>query len=723
MKTRTLFVSGLFVLLMVVSASAGAGSSRASSNLPPVPLPVWQSEVVAPGVDLTDQGVQGMALDPDGRPHVVYGRNRLFHAWYDGASWQIEMIDAVGGSRSGPAIAIDDAGTITIVAYPDRGLLQELVVYTHTPASGWQTASVPMPGIGYFPVLSLALDGDGRPHLIATGSTPNQSPLLLYAYDAPQGWVSEPMAIQRHALGKLSLALDSHNRPVVLYETYNETGGGQTLWLARRGATGWVYELVADAMSVSSKALALNAADRAHVVFIDGDQMALIYRYQTVDGWQTLVDYSDGDALSLALDESGRPHVVYVSPSVGLLYLVLHSEGWQPTTVTGNVYTAAANTLLLDDAGTAHIASLKYGEALYYATNQSGDWAVTPIARQDVVGQRHVLALDADDNPTLLYYQPSTAQLRWAVRNGGEWITSLVAGDVVPDLEMTLAIGPDGVAQIAYIDDDDDKLIVGSLGAGGWALQTLSTANRNLALVVGQDNRLHLIVIQSDRLIYWTKQGGIWQREQASPVGVAIRSAFLALNSQGRPTVVYFAPIIDGLTVAVRQSLGNWTTTLRPYRMLTAMALGPDDAVYLLFMGERYEPGKPPWTFISLWLAEQQGSDWQDTQLYENLFNGEYPDGRLLFDADGRRHIVIRDPDGYLRYQRQEADGQGSGEGIVGSSRDFAIGAFALAVGSDGQPRVSQQVGGDLVLHRREIRWLDQHALLPFVPVLGYGMR
>ena len=51
MKTRTLFVSGLFVLLMVVSASAGAGSSRASSNLPPVPLPVWQSEVIAPGVD------------------------------------------------------------------------------------------------------------------------------------------------------------------------------------------------------------------------------------------------------------------------------------------------------------------------------------------------------------------------------------------------------------------------------------------------------------------------------------------------------------------------------------------------------------------------------------------------------------------------------------------------------------------------------------------------
>ena len=715
MKTRTLVVSGLFVLLMVVSAPAAAGSPRSSSNLPPTPLPVWQGEVVAPGVDLTDQGGRGMALDPDGRPHVVYGRNRLFHAWYDGAAWQVEMVDTAGGSRSGPAIVIDDAGTITIVAYPDRGLLREVVVYSHAPGGAWQMTAVPMPGIGYFPVLSLALDGDGQPHLVATGSTPNQSPLLLYAYDGPQGWVSEPIAIQRHALGQLSLAVDSHNRPVVLYEIYNGATGGQTLWLARRGAAGWTHERVAEAVSVFGKALALGAMDRAHIVFIDGDQKSLVYTYQTGAGWHSVVDYSDGDSLDMALDESGRPHVATVSPSIGLVYRVLRSDGWQVTTVSPTVYSAAATTLLLDDAGAAHIASLKYGDTLRYATNTSGDWVITPIARQDVVGQIHALALDGDDNPTLLYYQSSTAQLRWAVRGSGGWVTSLVAGDVSPDLELALAIGPNGVAQIAYIDDDDDKLIAGSLAAGGWALQTLSTANRNLALVVGQDNRPHLITLENERLIYWTKQGGVWQREQASPAGVAVRSAYLALDSQGRPTVVYFAPNIDGLTVVVRQSLGHWTTTLLPYRGVTAMALGPDDNVNLLYVADRTEGGKPPWVIISLWLAEQQGSDWQDSQLYEDLFNGEYPDGRLLFDADGGRHLIIRDQNGYLSYQRQEADGQGSGEGVVGNS-----GNFDLAVGSDGQPRVSLQNGGDLIFYRREIRWLDQHALLPVVPNLGY---
>jgi hypothetical protein len=334
----------------------------------------------------------------------------------------------------------------------------------------------------------------------------------------------------------------------------------------------------------------------------------------------------------------------------------------------------------------------------------------------------HALALDTTDNPTLLYYQPSTAELRWAAKEGEAWVTSLVADDVRPDLELALAIGPDGVAQIAFLDDQEERLIAGSLGANGWVLEPLSTGNRNLALVVGSDNRPHLIVIQNERLIYWTKLGGVWQSEPASPDGASVRSASLALDSQGRPKVIYYVSDVSGLTVAVRQSAGNWTTEAMPYRGRTAMALGPDDAVNLLFIDERYEPGKPPWTFVSLWLAEQQGSVWQDTMLYEDLFMGEYPDGRLLFDADGRRHIVTREPGGYLRYHRREADGQGSGEGITRSG-GYAGGAFALVVGSDGQPRVSRQHDGDLLLYRREILWLDQHVLLPVVPVLGYGMR
>ena len=109
----------VWLLILVVAAGrvpAADSAPDSSSTILPVPLPVRQSEVVAPGVDLTDQGVRGMALDPDGRPHVVYGRNHLFHAWYDGASWQIETVVAAGGSESGPVIAIEHA-----VAIPSAG--------------------------------------------------------------------------------------------------------------------------------------------------------------------------------------------------------------------------------------------------------------------------------------------------------------------------------------------------------------------------------------------------------------------------------------------------------------------------------------------------------------------------------------------------------------------------------------------------------------------------
>ena len=72
-------------------------------------------------------------------------------------------------------------------------------------------------------------------------------------------------------------------------------------------------------------------------------------------------------------------------------------------------------------------------------------------------------------------------------------------------------------------------------------------------------------------------------------------------------------------------------------------------------------------------------------------------DSRLLLNAAGQVHIVRRD-----------ATGQWTGE-----ERGRSNGSFALAVGSDGRPRVSNHVDGDLLLMTRDILWLDNHALLP----------
>ncbi len=172
MKARIAFSFLLALVFLIVAGSHSFAGNAHESGIPPVPLPVWQSEVAVPGVALTEQGVPGMALDPDGRPHLVYGRNRLFHAWRDGASWQVETVDPNGGALTGPVIAIDDAGKITIVAYTEASRQrQELVAYSRAPGGAWQTAPIPVPSISEYPVLALALDGDGRPHVATTGRT------------------------------------------------------------------------------------------------------------------------------------------------------------------------------------------------------------------------------------------------------------------------------------------------------------------------------------------------------------------------------------------------------------------------------------------------------------------------------------------------------------------------------------------------------------------------
>lgn len=723
MKPRIAILCVLpLVFLIIAGRQPSAAATVLGASMPPRPLPVWRGEVAASGVALGDQGTPGMALDPDGRPHLVYGRNQLFHAWRDGASWQVEIVDPDGGSLVGPVIAIDDAGTIAIVAYTEAGFQRkELTAYSRPPGGQWQATPIPVPWIGSYPVLALALDNDGRPRVLTTGSTADQRPLLIYAYALPQGWLSEPIAIQRDALGSLSLAVDSHNQPVILYETDDEIndglGLGKILYLARRSASGWTDQSIAQGELITGKSLALDKGDRAHVVFSDVQPNRLVYLRQTDNGWQTLTESVQSHTPSLALDDTGRPHLAYTNLDEDIVYAILGNDGWERTTIPMVGHGGGYNTLLLDETGAAHISTIQYAQNLYYATNRNGAWAAMPVAVLDPVGEEHALALGPDDRLYLLYYHPSAGQLRWAAKEGDTWTTSAVAdvGDLPPEkLELDVAVGPNGMARIAYVNGTVNQLVFGTRQGNSWLLEPITTAGHHLALAVGSDNRPQLILIQTNRLVYWTYQGSAWHSEFISPTGAVVANAYLALDSQNRPHVAY--TVGSDVMAAVRRGENDWQTETLPreyVEYMVGMALGPDESLHLLTLTFRSEGGKPPTTFYTLWLTERIGGTWGQQAVFEDLYTVEnFNDmARLRVDADGTLHLVWRND--WLNYGRREANGQWAGGGHI--ARDG--GNFALAVGSDGQPRVSLHALGDLRLYTRGILWLDQHALLPVVPI------
>jgi len=91
------------------------------------------------------------------------------HAWLDGGTWTIEDVDTLDdvepghlGARKITALAFDADGTAHI-AYSDLSRL----VYGQRSDDGWSVQEVPhLTDLTLGQLVELAIDGDGRPHLI-----------------------------------------------------------------------------------------------------------------------------------------------------------------------------------------------------------------------------------------------------------------------------------------------------------------------------------------------------------------------------------------------------------------------------------------------------------------------------------------------------------------------------------------------------------------------------
>ena len=90
-------------------------------------------------------GDRSLALDAAGHPHVVYAGDALYYAHFDGAAWQVEVVDAAPGIRDAltyqpsAAIALDSQGR------PHISYLNEentALRYAHKTAAGWQTQTL-----------------------------------------------------------------------------------------------------------------------------------------------------------------------------------------------------------------------------------------------------------------------------------------------------------------------------------------------------------------------------------------------------------------------------------------------------------------------------------------------------------------------------------------------------------------------------------------------------
>jgi hypothetical protein len=700
---RPAFVAAIVVLTVWLLLSPSGGSA-AIRDQDPIPFPVWRHEVVDPGVAFFYLGVPSLALDHNNEPHVVYGQNGLFHSWRASAGWQTETLVPPPAFVGQSAIAINPDGKI-IVVYETDG---QVFARTRSPGWPWSAATrLPLPA--GLRELSLALDSEGKAH-VAAGfiDSPTESTIYLAA-ETDAGWVVEPVGAGYLVSAALRLALDSHDRPVLLYGQAASSPMDNTLWLARRDDGGvWQREAVAEGCIIASKALALDPQDVAHVVYSEHCDRRLTYARELASGWDAQPLADDGVWPGLALDDAGRPHVVYGDLDTGQVYAVLTDAGWDKTVLRPGTSPELHNTLLLDAGGAAHIAAID-GE-LFYTTYVSGALERATVAAPETNGGRNALALDSTDTPYVFYDKAEAGELWWGARTAGGWTTDKLAEVSILNLEVAAAVDTQDRPHVAYLDAGAKQLVVGAREAGAWSLETVDddAAGTHLALAIGSDDAPHMILVRDAKAYYWYKDGDAWHSEAAPWPNEMVSNAWLALDSQNRPHVAYTGG--TGVIYAVRQPDGLWAVETTPFSYAMGLALGPGDKRYLLHVtanGGRAGGVVPE---VTLWLAERDGAAWTETPVASE---SEWPTlwATLAVDGQGGVYVLYRDVYGFLHLQQRDAAGDWQTVNEAwGTGMDSA-----LLVGHDDEPRLLTSYRSSLILWSRETLLLDRQLYLPIV--------
>ena len=345
-------------------------------------------------------------------------------------------------------------------------------------ASGWHIETVDSEGdVGEY--TSLALDEEGYPHISYFDYTNRINPNLKYAYQDASGWHIETVDSEGQVGWYTSLALDESGYPHISYHSYYNPTGEYALKYAHQDASGWHIETV-DSVGITGyyTSLALDESGYPHISYYDDTNDDLKYAYQDASGWHIeTVDSAGyvGEYTSLTLDGSGYPHISYYccgTPTPGcnigdLKYAYQDASGWHIETVDSEGNVGRHTSLALDESGYPHISYYDdTNDDLKYAYQDASGWHIETVDGEWRVGASTSLVLDGNGFPHISYYFCGTphyicnvGDLKYAYQNTSGWhIETVDRGDWDVGNFTSLSLDEGGYPHIGYYDNANGDL-------------------------------------------------------------------------------------------------------------------------------------------------------------------------------------------------------------------------------------------------------------------------
>jgi hypothetical protein len=569
-----------------------------------------------------------MALDADGHPHIVYGGDHLYHAYYDGSTWHEEMIDSAAGVGEYADIVIDPNGDIHVIYYDyvkgnQAGPWDVVNVYRYATNAGgvWKNQALapdhPLSDMSWF---EMFVDASGTVHFI---------------YSTGDWWTGQDVA---HVSG-----------------TYGNWTASQIV----AGGTGYFTSC-------------LDGSGDLHLFY--GSGYYLHHRRWSAGAWtapQVVDDYSDGShesyPYSCTVDADGYLHILHkIWPWVR--YATNRSGSWQAETVEGVWNGGCSGVITTDAAGQVHIA---YGGSddcrnLRYATGSFGNWNIetadnlNPDGRWDL-GELSI-QLEAGGAVHLNYIDTYTMDLKHAVRSGGSWTVDTVAENAE---QSCMVIDSANRVHLSYYDFDAGAIIYAIDAGGGWISETIASDSVDVpvggALTTDLSGNSHMVYIDRAKHImkYAKGQYGQWQIETFDVAEPWWTTPSLAVDSTDSLHVAY-AQV--QLRYATNRS-GNMEveTLMDTGGRWPALTLDGNDRVHIVVIDNDSQ---------LIYFTNESGT-WE-SQVLSTLSVSAL--GGLQTDASGALHVVYEVDDGTL-YHSTNASGtwQTSEIGNPGTTQPYNI--------------------------------------------------
>lgn len=304
-------VGGL--LLSLATASAFTETTH-----PPIAVPVWVHESIAPGGLEND-----VELDSNGQPHVLFvdsTNHILRYAHREGGAWVVADLRPFPNDTPPADLAYDLAlnplDDTPYVAYVDTG---EEALYFGSPQSGaWQWDHIGPGGR----LLSLRADGPGGIHMALVVGR-----IIAYYSLAGGQWAMEQVGPEDDYVWNLSLALDADGRPHLA-----GTGANGSFHAQRQGQDDWLVEALTlknvEGLVIGSGGEPAYLITEAEEVF-DRPPFSLVtlsLAQEQAGGRQVVPLWQDYDwyvTSEMAIDAGGAIHIAFYDVAGRPHYMVL----------------------------------------------------------------------------------------------------------------------------------------------------------------------------------------------------------------------------------------------------------------------------------------------------------------------------------------------------------------------------------------------------------------